>query len=321
MVEARCNQAKRLFPLLLSSRRHCRTSSTSAPTRSLQILSTKTSYRSSHCLRIVISAHVDPPGWYKRVTPEGYPYYWHEQLNLYTNLHLTRKGLGSGIVAFLERTARDLRTQSRNYPETSAAVSDLVLTQLSHNRWGHYFADNKKDTVFWVNRVPVRDVVGTVLRYIPTEDHLDLIRESHYWCHVEMFPTGRIVKEETLNELTGLVMCAYADSITSTTTTSPYSATKLESISKVLESVSRNDRTGRSAWIVARIMSVFKREMFLHYFGQDGARLNRDQSVHYVPQELPRPSYLFLLLSLFLFYMPCVYLKKLNEVYVDSLLN
>ena len=58
--------------------------------------------------------------------------------------------------------------------------------------------------------------------------------------------------------------------------------------------------------------------MFLHYYGQDGARLNREQSVHYIEQEKPRPSYLFMLISCFLFYMPCVYMGKLNEVFVDQ---
>ena len=64
-----------------------------------------------------------------------------------------------------------------------------------------------------------------------------------------------------------------------------------------------------------------EREMFLHYYGQDGARLNRDQSVHIVKQEIPRPTYWFMLVSFWLFYMPCVYRQKFNEVFVDSLLN
>ena len=59
--------------------------------------------------------------------------------------------------------------------------------------------------------------------------------------------------------------------------------------------------------------------MFLHYYGQDGARLDRNKSVH--RDKEPRPRYLFLLLSTFLFYMPLVYKKKLDEVFVDSLLN
>ncbi|GJE94012.1 hypothetical protein PsYK624_101800 [Phanerochaete sordida] len=162
----------------------------------------------------------------------------------------------------------------------------------------------------------------------------------------------RIVDAETIAELSGLLACAYADTITSTTTTSPYPTEKLQLISRVLETVKASPsvdlpkgqiaqsgwvhgmpmpaghieslgivghKSGQNAWIVARFMSVFKREMFLHYHGQDGARLNRDQSVHYT--EPPRPRYLFLLVSSFLFYMPYVYKKKLDEVFVDSLLN
>ncbi|GJE94010.1 hypothetical protein PsYK624_101780 [Phanerochaete sordida] len=270
-----------------------------------------------------ICVPADPAGWDRYVTPEGRPYFWHADLNVYTNVHLARKGMDPGLKDFIERTAMELRRCFARHADVAADRSDLVIALLSvkDNKWGYYFANEDKRTVFWVHPINLSTVVASCERVVPTDDHLGLIKESQFWYHVEMFPIERPIPQGTITELRGLLACAYTDTITSTTTTSPYPIEKLDLISKVLDFVREDDTTGQSTWIVARFMSVFKREMFLHYYGQDGARLNRDQSVHYVKSDLPRPRYLFLLVSSFLFYMPYVYKKKFDEVFVDSLLN
>ena len=61
--------------------------------------------------------------------------------------------------------------------------------------------------------------------------------------------------------------------------------------------------------------------MFLHYYGQDGARLNSAQSDHFVKQEIPRPTYWFMLFSQIFLYMPFAYREMFNQIFVDSLLN
>lgn len=61
-------------------------------------------------------------------------------------------------------------------------------------------------------------------------------------------------------------------------------------------------------------------ERVLHYFGQQGARLLRDQTI-YSMEEQRRPSYWFLVLSYLLFFEPDVYLKKLWNMYVDDMIN
>ena len=60
--------------------------------------------------------------------------------------------------------------------------------------------------------------------------------------------------------------------------------------------------------------------MFLHYYGERGVRLNRNQSVHKEDIHSP-PTYLFLWLSPLLFYMPDVYIRKIREMYVDRTVN
>lgn len=61
--------------------------------------------------------------------------------------------------------------------------------------------------------------------------------------------------------------------------------------------------------------------MFLHYWGQDSASLDRDNSVHLVMEEMPPPTCMFTMLSLFLFNMPSLYREKLAHVFVDTMLN
>lgn len=58
----------------------------------------------------------------------------------------------------------------------------------------------------------------------------------------------------------------------------------------------------------------------LHYYGQRGARLNRNETIHDMVD--PRlPSYIFLLASPLLFFEPDVYLRKLYDMYVDEMIN
>lgn len=67
-------------------------------------------------------------------------------------------------------------------------------------------------------------------------------------------------------------------------------------------------------------MGCLARERFLHLFGQRGARLDRAESI-FVKNKPQKSTYLFLLLSPILFYMPDVYIKKLNEMFVDGIIN
>jgi hypothetical protein len=60
--------------------------------------------------------------------------------------------------------------------------------------------------------------------------------------------------------------------------------------------------------------------MFFHFHGQRGVRLDRAQTVH--SSNLHQdPGYLFSLISVLLFFMPDVYIRKLEEMSVDGLVN
>ncbi|KIP08962.1 hypothetical protein PHLGIDRAFT_355177 [Phlebiopsis gigantea 11061_1 CR5-6] len=67
-------------------------------------------------------------------------------------------------------------------------------------------------------------------------------------------------------------------------------------------------------------MYTFVHERFLNYYGQRGARLRRNESVHTTDVHR-ESSYLFLLARPFLFYTPDIYIRKLHEIWVDDQVN
>lgn len=67
-------------------------------------------------------------------------------------------------------------------------------------------------------------------------------------------------------------------------------------------------------------MINIERERFLHYYGQRGARLNRNDSVH-TEVILKRRTYLFVATSPVLFFLPHKYIKKFDNMFIDGMIN
>ena len=60
-------------------------------------------------------------------------------------------------------------------PETSPCNSDLVIVLLRpepEQRWGYYFADNARHTIFWLDHICLSTVVASCSRFVPTDEHL-----------------------------------------------------------------------------------------------------------------------------------------------------
>jgi hypothetical protein len=66
-------------------------------------------------------------------------------------------------------------------------------------------------------------------------------------------------------------------------------------------------------------MKIIAHNQFVHLYGQRGARLDRDQSVH---GSIVNPkSLLVTILSPFLFWAPDVHLQALEKIWVDRLVH
>lgn len=66
-----------------------------------------------------------------------------------------------------------------------------------------------------------------------------------------------------------------------------------------------------------QLISLLDRERFITFWGEEGARLDRHQSAFNESIHKPR-SWMFMLISPFLFFMPLVYMNELDKLYVDD---
>lgn len=90
-------------------------------------------------------------------------------------------------------------------------------------------------------------------------------------------------------------------------------------LSLVKDTKDLGETDGHAASVVGRLMSIFMHHKFLHYHGQHGARLCRDQSVHGENSTSRTP--LILCLSPIFFNAPEVHLRGLETLWVDGLVN
>jgi len=145
--------------------------------------------------------------------------------------------------------------------------------------------------------------------------------ESQYWIHWELFPNNRDVSPSLVVELRDMTLHAVADTATSSTSTALWNTDKNQTILTILDKIntSPGKRDGYSAWIIGRIMRNFTHNQFIHLYGQRGARLDRDQSVHGSIVNPRTP--LVTILSPFLFWAPDIHLKALEKIWVDRLVH
>lgn len=76
----------------------------------------------------------------------------------------------------------------------------------------------------------------------------------------------------------------------------------------------------KSAWMIFPVlMTTIAHYRFLHLYGQRGARLDSDQSIH-VATLTPRPLFIKIFVAL-LFWAPDIHLRSLRKIWVDRVLH
>lgn len=111
------------------------------------------------------------------------------------------------------------------------------------------------------------------------------------------------------------------DSMTSPYATSPYTLEDLYKILSLVDGLKENvgkPYTGCTS-LLSRLMTVFSRLKFFHFYGQPEARLNRDQSVY--GTRTNQRTWFIKTISFFLFSAPDVHLKTLQKMWVDGIMH
>ncbi|TFK73478.1 hypothetical protein BDN72DRAFT_814413 [Pluteus cervinus] len=269
------------------------------------------------------ATYSDPKGWTSYIHPEGALYFFHEDKRVFTDAWLFNSRV-------LEQVHQDMDTifgfMEKNHIDRHSGV-DLVLDMIPDKNSAnidcfYYLADHQNRTIFFLDNLDAEEIPAWhTITGVTTRSHLRHEIESQYWYHNILFPRALFVHHEIVDELRDLILHAIGDVMTSATSTSPYGLGELQNMLSLANSLRKNVGTqyGGSACLIGRLMYIFVRQRFNNFHGEQGARLDRDQSVHGTVRG--RRTWLVKCFSPLLFSAPDVHLRGLEKMWVDGLMH
>ncbi|KAI0947947.1 hypothetical protein AcW1_009577 [Taiwanofungus camphoratus] len=254
-----------------------------------------------------------PPHWWAYVHPEGQVYFAHESsLRIVTEAYLYSPEVQEKISYWIQRINDLLLGNKISLPETVELFLELDDTTDSCL---YYFVDHATRTEFWLEETPM-DLLGLPL--VVSDSHLQLVLEELYWCHIEFFPSHRIRELHlSCDELVTIFVHARADQMTSEYSTFPCSAEQCAQTVDLLNSLQRCVVNGHTVCVIARLWVIVSRHRVDIHYGQQHARLSRDQTILEAPPV--RRSWTFASISRLLFHIPDEYVELLDALFVDNL--
>jgi len=148
--------------------------------------------------------------------------------------------------------------------------------------------------------------------------HKGLAIQAHYWRHCDHFPNFLKITQELKEEVIDMILHAIYDHLSSTRSSCPLNAEELKSHLSLVREIDpkRTEAREHHVIIIGRIMNTFRHNHFLHFYGEECARLNFDQSVHGWEYQ---PSLLMTLFSPMLFMAHVNNTRLLHKIYVDDI--
>ncbi|KDQ20036.1 hypothetical protein BOTBODRAFT_384973 [Botryobasidium botryosum FD-172 SS1] len=254
-----------------------------------------------------------PPEWHSYVHPEGAVYWHHPITNTITSAHLMKKGVYEQINRWYRGVCALAAQNEVNLPQRY----DLVLELDAENPdiCQYYYADHDTCTVFWLQ--PLSSSDDLELPYLSTSTHLKLKLEEEYWFHLEYFPMHFPLSESQEEDLVIALATNCADSLTSPTSTSPYSVSECEKFLNLANQYISGRKCGSRTWFFARMIRLFTRARFLNFYGEEHARLDRTQQIE-ARDPIQIPEWLLSGSQIALFNTPNNYLLELQALWTDK---
>lgn len=269
------------------------------------------------------ATYTDPGNWTPTTHPEGALYFYHEQKRIFTDAYMYDYDIRQEIELFAKYLDDYLQAAELSLPSDEC---DLVLEIVpaedgEGTAWCYYYVDHRSRTLFWLTPFDT-DYLLAEVRGVTSPAHIKLEIETQYWMHWSYFPEthGRQDLDDTLHEeLSGIILHGIVDTMNSMTSTMPHSVTELSSMLTLIKKVQAGKEMNKyMICAFCRIMSNFCHWRFVHFHGQHGARLDRDQTVYSDPAR--RKTWLITLLSLVLFFAPEIHLRELGKLWVDGII-
>ncbi|OSD01482.1 hypothetical protein PYCCODRAFT_1445733 [Trametes coccinea BRFM310] len=252
-----------------------------------------------------------PADWIARVHPEGRLYFYHPEKRIFTDADIRQKKFRAILQAFEETLDDMVQAQGLILPPNYELVLYLEERKISGGyNWLYYYVDHANRTLFWVQEFDIIDSVDEV-RGLKTLSQIQPEVEAKYWAHCEMYPYGHNIPEEVFNDLSGMLLFASIDVLTSMTSTVVYRPDDVHRMLGLVKSAKGVRETD-----YATVAIVHQR--FLNMHGQTYARLGRDQSIYNTVKQ-PRTALIKLLAPLF-FNAPEVHLRGLEKIWIDNII-
>jgi len=255
-----------------------------------------------------------PPHWTMFIHPEGQPYYYRNNgLRIVTEASINRREVWDKLSEWISGIEGALRCKG-------ITPTDSMELFLQPNEYedtcGYYLANHATRTLFWLDQVS-SELIGYDGN--TSFSHLKLSLERLYWAHVEYFPMhSDIISSRTIDQLLSDFYHGQVDKMTSATSTFPYSADDSAKFVQILKSSKDQVIDGNITCIVGRLRNTILYHRFLHLYGQETPRLDRDQNIQ--TPSYSKQHWLFDFGAVLCFGRPQIHQERLRKNLVDDYL-
>ncbi|EKM58098.1 uncharacterized protein PHACADRAFT_252123 [Phanerochaete carnosa HHB-10118-sp] len=255
-----------------------------------------------------------PLGWKAHECPEGKLYFHHKSRRLLTMTDIQ----DDQNCRQIERASDDLLSQLASMDAPDDAEMTLMKTSNEEGEdvIGYYVASMSHQRIFWFKAVDV-SLVTNGERAVVSEMHLEKAIREQFWQHVEMFPNHRGLPGVAIRELKDTFTYGLCDYVTSHTSMFAFDPDTIEKLTRCMEGMIEDEINPANTAAAARLLNTIYKERFIHFHGEAGARLDREDNAFVAGIKGPR-SHFFYLVTPFLFFIPPVYLKDLERICVDN---
>ncbi|KAI0090330.1 hypothetical protein BDY19DRAFT_766867 [Irpex rosettiformis] len=257
--------------------------------------------------------------WQTYESPEGNIYFRETSRNvsIVTFVDLFNKSYREGISNCALILLDMISQQNKKIPKDT----EITIILEDHGEkyeyvLGYYLASWEKKCVFWLKDVDV-DIVTQSARVCLAESHIGKQVEYLFWLHAEMFPCCHSIPGDVIKQLKRVFNVGVYDHITSDNSIFPYDKSDCNDILKCLERAESSDQDAHDVWVIARCKQNLEEYRFLNYHGERGARTHRLDSIQKDSIRGPR-SILFRIITPLLFFMPSVYMREIEGVWIDE---
>ncbi|KAH9478421.1 hypothetical protein JR316_0008876 [Psilocybe cubensis] len=264
-----------------------------------------------------------PSGWVKCTHPEGVRYFHHNEKHVYTDSNICDEHIYHDLMEDIDTILRHRVKWVVDLPYVDLVINTRYCDEDPTRTFSaYYFISHSYFSVFFMDHYKMDSLSVNNQVYGPTSwDHLGYEIEAQYWYHVQLYPHSRFLTRETIAQLRDVVLHFIGDTMTSPTSTAPYSMQDLRDILALTRDMERN--LDLPAWVgtqslLARQMFIFCRAKYLHFHGEPHARVERDVSVY---GDIYKRTWLVKYLSPILFFAPDFHLKNLQSMWVDRIMH